>query len=86
MFEPHEDRREEARSASGRLGALVGFVIGAAAGWLVWFALVLPRLDETASALIHYGSLVLCLAVALFVVAVIGEWIGSRRRKSAPIP
>ena len=32
---------------------------------------------------IYYGSLALCVAVSLFVVSVIGEWIGSRRRKRA---
>lgn len=90
MFEPHEDRREQTAVKSGRGLAILGFVIGAGIGWLIWYLAVLPRLEGSPSEenpsggpseWIYYGSLVLCLVIALFVVAVLGEWIGKRRRK-----
>ena len=92
MFEPHDDHREEPALASGRVTAILGFVIGAVAGWLVWYFLVLPLLEGPATAdnpsggpseWIYYGSLVLCLVGALFVVAVLGEWLGKRRRQGS---
>ncbi len=93
MFEPHEDRREEPALASGRMNAVLGFVIGAVVGWLVWYFLVLrlveaPSTPENPSGgpsdWIYYGSLVLCLVGALFIVSVIGEWLGKRRRERNP--
>lgn len=94
MFEPHDDRRTEdvPSKAGGRVVAVAGFVIGFAVGWLAWDRLVVPALsgDPTAenpsgqpAEWIYYGSLALCVAVSLFVVSVIGEWIGIRRRKRA---
>lgn len=92
MFEPHDDRRlDDAPSkAPGRIAAVLGFVLGFGVGWLVWARLVVPALSgdptpENPSGQpadwIHYVSLALCVAVSLFVVSVIGEWIGSRRRR-----
>ncbi len=92
MFEPHEDRREDDTPKSARGAGILGFIVGAGVGWLVWYFAVRPLLDGTPtpdnpsgdpSELIHYGSLVLCLLVALFAVAVIGEWLGKRRRETS---
>lgn len=91
MFEPHEDRREDDTPKSARGAGVLGFIVGAGIGWLVWYFGVRPLLEGTPtqenpsgapSELIHYGSLVLCLLVALFVVAVIGERLGKRRARS----
>lgn len=87
MFEPHEDRREQTSRAPGRVAALLGFVLGFGIGWLVWAALVLPALSTAPSEdnpsgdpteWLYYGSLAVCLVLALFVVAVLGEWLGRR--------
>lgn len=89
MFEPHEDRRELTSRAPGRVAALLGFVLGFGIGWLVWAALVLPALRTGPSVdnpsgdpteWLYYGSLVVCLVLALFVVAVLGEWLERRRQ------
>lgn len=94
MFEPHEDPRTEQvpSKTPGSLGFVLGFVIGFGVGWLLWDKVVLPALRSTPTAdnptgdptgWIYYGSLALCVAVSLFVVSVIGEWLGSRRLKAA---
>ena len=93
MFEPREDPREQApTSARGRAGAYLGFVVGFGIGWLVWDRVVIALLRDTPTpdnlsgdpaAWIFYGSFALCVSLALFVVAVIGEWIGSRRRRAS---
>jgi len=95
MFEPHDDRRPEESSASGRVGGVLGFVLGFGIGWLAWYVLIRPALTSEptvdnpsgeAAWWIHYGSLIGCVVLALFIVAVMGEWLGSRRRKSSPAP
>ena len=93
MFEPREDPREKApASTGGRAGAYLGFVVGFGIGWLVWDRVVITLLRDTPTsdnpsgdpaAWIFYGSLAVCVGLALFVVTVIGEWIGSRRRRSS---
>jgi hypothetical protein len=89
MFGPHDDRREDTIPRSARGPAILGFVVGAGLGWLIWYFGLLPLLEGEPtqdnpsggpSEWIYYGSLVLCLLISLFVVAVIGEWLGKRRR------
>ena len=93
MFEPHEDRRAAETTTRGWPASVLGFVLGFGIGWLAWFALIRPALTSEptadnpsgeAAGWIYYGSLIATVVLALFIVAVVGEWIGSRRRKDNP--
>ena len=87
--EPHDD--EPSTFAEGRLAGILGFVLGCAVGWAAWHFLVVPFITPAATVdnpdaapadWLYYGTLVGCMIVALFIVAVIGEFIGSRRKKA----
>lgn len=75
--------------------AVLGFVLGFGIGWLAWDRVALPLLRSTPTAdnpsgdpadWLYYGSLIACVGITLFVVAVIGEFLGSRRRPRANNP
>jgi hypothetical protein len=92
VYSQHGELRDDEQSSLevDRLLSFLGFVIGIALGWLLWAKVVLPALSGDAtpdnpsgqpSDWVYFGSLALCAAVVLVIVAILGELVSIVRRR-----